>query len=202
MSFNPLPYLVMPGVAVVWQVVMIARRIPGLWMSSSQFNSTEDWTPVPQDGQTPAGLGEILTEWHVGVITSHLEAGEALKGYARGFFWPPRPRDWGNQYGLQQHPLLIAVTSHRMLLFELGPRTVHRSCFIGYDAIQFLRPPKQRLLGTSGPMRFGLHTGREYQVGFLGPLFSDEGMRQEQRLASYLRGLASRFQSSPAAEAA
>jgi hypothetical protein len=62
--------------------------------------------------------------------------------------------------------------------------TVTQFRFIGYDTIQYLSPPRPGPLGRSGRLRFGLTSGHEYQVGFLGPLFSDEGMRQEQRLAS------------------
>jgi hypothetical protein len=48
-------------------------------------------------------------------------------------------------------------------------------------------------------MRIGLLSGVEYQMGFNGPLFSPEGMRQEQRLAAYLRRLAPRYDASRAA---
>jgi hypothetical protein len=82
-------------------------------------------------------------------------------------------------------------------LAELGRR------FIDWDAIQNLRPPKAGVLGTSGLLRFVLTSGREYQVGFLGPLFSDEGMRQEGRLSAYLREITPRFASrAPEARAA
>jgi hypothetical protein len=45
-------------------------------------------------------------------------------------------------------------------------------------------------------VRFGLASEHEYQIGFLRPLFSDEGMREEQRLGASFRRLAGR--SSPA----
>lgn len=81
-----------------------------------------------------------------------------------------------------------------MLLFERNARyTVLRLCVIGYDAIAYLRPPRPRILGQPGQMRFGLHSGREYQMDFWGPLLSDELMREEERLAAYLRELAPRF---------
>ena len=94
-------------------------------------------------------------------------------------------------------PLLVAVTSRRIILFEMGYRTVRRTCFIGYDAIRFLIPPKSGILGTSGKLRFGLMSGREYQIALFGPLLSDEGMRQEQRLAAHLHSIAPRFAPAP-----
>jgi len=187
--------------ACILAVLLVARlralHAPGM-RNPGRFNSTAEWTPVSQEGQTRVPIGVPLTDWLLGVIRPRLEGGETLEGFARGFFYPPRRQDYRIKVGLDKHPLLIAVTSRRMLLFEFGRWTVVRSCFIEYDAIQYLRPPKPGPMGTSGNLRFGLHSGAEYQVGFLGPLFSDELMQHEQRLAAYLRSLGPRFASSTA----
>jgi len=193
------------AVACILIVFLLARmgaiHGPGM-RNPGRFNSTAEWTPVSQEGQARVPIGVPLTDWLLGVIRPRLEDGETLEGFARSFFYPPRTKDYGIKLGLDKHPLLIAVTSRRMLLFEFGTWTVARSCFIEYDAIQYLRPPKPGPLGTSGNLRFGLHSGAEYQVGFLGPLFSDELMQHEQRLAAHLRSLAPRFDSSPAQHSA
>lgn len=188
--------------SAIWYGRVIGSRVPGLWRTSSQFNSTDDWTPIPQEGQDRVPTGVPLNGWFRGVITPHLEPGEALEGFANGFFMPPRPRDWGLRMGLNKHPLLIAVTPHRMLLFEFGTWTVQRSCFIRYDALQFLQPPQPGFMGTSGRLRFGLRSGAEYQMDFVGPLFNDDLMRQEQQLAAYLRWMAPRLASAQTDRAA
>jgi len=89
-----------------------------------------------------------------------------------------------------------------MLLFEVTVLKVHRTCFVPYEQIAFLDPPRPGMFGTSGQMRVGLRSGRAYQFKFLGPLFSPEGMRQEQRMAAYFRSIASRIGSPSAAGAA
>lgn len=178
-------------------VVMIAVRIPDMFRDKSRFNSTADWTPASEYQQeTPTAT--CLTPYELRLITSYLEAGETLEGFGRAFFVPPRSSDWRFGSGLEKLPLLVAATSRRLLLFEVTLLTVHRYCFIPYDEIEYLQPPKPGILGTSGRMRFGLESGREYQMGFFGPLFNAEGMRQEQSMAAYLRRVAPRFGSSPA----
>jgi hypothetical protein len=191
-------YLI-PGIlGVIYLAVLYAKAIPGLWQTTSQFNSTSGWTPASEHDQVP--LPPMATGLEKGprIITPHLETGETLEGFAYGFFHPPRPQDWGPRGGGSKYPVVIAVTPRRMLLFELKsyPQVVLRHCFIEYDAIQYLRPPKQGFLGTSGPLRFGLFSGLEYQLGFLGPIIYPEFLRQEQRLADYLRRLAARYPSS------
>ena len=187
-------YLV-PGVlGVIWLAVQYARAIPGLWLTTTQFNSTSDWTPAPEHDQIRMPPMTTGLERGRRIITPHLEAGETLEGFAYAFFSPPRPKDWGPS----KNPVVIAVTSRRMLLFELNsyPQVVVRYRIIAYDAIQFLRPPKPGFMGTSTRMRFGLHSGAEYQLSFLGPLPYPEFLQQEQQLAAYLRWLAPRYPSS------
>ncbi len=196
--------------ALVWFGWRLARTVPGLWMTSEQFNATADWTRAGPHDQPPMSHAATTIDSSLRIINVHLERGETLEGFARGFFSPPRPVDWNPTLSTLKCPLLIAVTPHRMMLFEVAmldgaaawthPNAlkVLRLCSIGYDAIEYLRPPKRGVLGTSGALRFGLRSGREYQMGFLGPLFSDEGMREEQRLAAHLRRIAPRFASSRA----
>lgn len=189
--------LLIPATGLIWFASRIAVTIPGLWLSTNQFNSTSDWTPAYPVDPTPLPAGASAQERGLQIIRSHLEPEERLEGYAFGYFAPPRPKDWGPQWRRQRHPLLIAVTPHRMLLFELTIRMVEsRSRFVAYEAIQFLRPPQPGFMGTSRRMRFGLFSGHEYQVGFLGPIIDPEFLRQEQRLAAYLRWLAPRYASS------
>jgi len=192
------PQLLIAFAAFIAWFVLFAPRFRGLWQTSTLLNRTDDWTPLRQEGQEPAPIATPLIDWFRRAITPHLEVGETLEGLANGYFSPPRRRDWGNQMGLAAHPLLMAVTPRRILLFELGYRTVERYCFIHYEVIQFLIPPKEGVMGTSGNLRFGLKSGREYCAGLRGPLFNDQGMREEQRLAAYLRTIAPRFASSPA----
>jgi hypothetical protein len=192
--------LVFVGIAGVGYAALVARLVPGLWKTSSRFNSTSDWTPAPEHEAPRPPAGTPLTEYTLGIITPHLESGETLEGFARGFFSPPRPQDWKFGAGIEKLPLVIAATSRRILLFEVTVLTVHRYLFVRHENIRFLRPPKTGFLGTSTPVRFGLESGLEYQLGFLGPLFNDEGMRQERRLADYLRGLAPRYASSRATD--
>ena len=97
--------------------------------------------------------------------------------------------------------MLIAATPHRILMFEVTRLTLHRYCSIPFEAIDSLRPPRPAMMGSSGPMSLGLKSGFEYRLQFYGPLFSDEGMGYEHRLAAYLRWLAPRFSDSPRAVA-
>jgi hypothetical protein len=195
--------LVVVAVLVIgWLVFRLANSLPGLWMTSERFNSTEDWTLGPERDAPIKWSTTNLVELGQRIVNAHLEPGETLEGFASAFFSPPRRVDWMPSLRRLQCPLLIAATSRRILMFELDAgMTVTRFRFIGYDNIQYLSPPKPSTLGTSGRLRFGLTSGHEYQVGFLGPLFSDEGMRQEQRLAARLRDIASRFRSSRAPDA-
>ena len=173
----------------------IAWSVKGL--SSKRMNLTDDWTPGPDRGAPIKWSMTNLLELGLQIANKELEAGETLEGLANAFFQPPRAEDYSVSLRRLKRPLIIAVTPRRILMFELDAgMTVVRSCFIGYDEIQYLSPPKQGIFGTSGNLRFGLTSGRQYSVGFLGPLLSDEGMRQEQRLAAYLREIASRFPSS------
>jgi hypothetical protein len=156
--------------------------------TSRRLNSTRDWTPFPPDSQAerpPAG--SRFFPYDLRLITSQLEPGETLEGFGRGGFSPPRLLDW--KHGPE---LLMAVTSRRILLFELNVWKVLRTCFIPHDALRFVRPPKPGLLGT-GRTRIGLESGVEYQMEFRSPLFNDEAMEQERRLAAYLQRLAWRF---------
>jgi hypothetical protein len=189
--------VVMGATLVMLIAMLIAAHLPYMLKDKSRFNSTADWTAAPEVEQETPTLTP-LTPYDRELITSYLEAGETLEGFTRGFFVPARPVDWKLASGLEKLPLLVAATSRRMLLFEVTLLTVHRYCFIPYDEIEYLRPPKPGILGTSGRMRFGLKSGREYQMGFLGPLFSDEGMRQEQSMAAYFRFVAQRFALPPA----
>ena len=175
-------------------IVLTGRWISGR-LTSPRFNSTSGWTPVPEYRPEMPPAGTPLFEHTRRIITPHLESGETLEGFARAYFSPARPQDWKLGSGIEKLPLVIAATSRRILLFELTVLTVHRYRFLPHDAIEYMRPPKPGFLGTSGRFRFGLKSGVEYQMGFLGPLFSEEGMREEQRLAAYLRGLAPRFAS-------
>ena len=185
------------GIALaVGIAVMIALRIADMFKDKSRFNSTADWTPAPEYQQeTP--IATCLTPYELRLITSYLEPGETLQGFTRAFFVPQRSNDWRFGSGLEKLPLLVAATSRRILLFEVTLLTVHRCCFIPYDEIEYLQPPKPGILGTSGRMKFGLKSGREYQMKFFGPLLNEEGMRQEQSMAAYFRQIAPRLGSSP-----
>jgi hypothetical protein len=167
----------------------------GFRKPSSQFNSTARWTPVPDFVAESPPAGTILTPHEHRIIAPYLEPDEELEGFARASFRPPRLQDFGFGRGMSGLPVLIAATPRRLLMFEVTLLTLHRYCSIPYENIEYLRPPQAGAMGTSGPMRLGLKSGLEYQLVFFGPLFSDEGMRYEQRLATYLRWLAPRFPS-------
>ena len=164
-------------------------------LSSKSMNSMEDWTPGPNRGAPLKWSATDLLQLGLKIVDEELEEGETLEGLANGFFSPQR--DWNPSPRRLRCPLIIAATPRRILMFELdGGMTVNRFRFISYDEIQYLSPPKPTLFGTSGPLRFGLKSGVQYQVRFLGPVLREEGMRQEQRLAAYLRDIAPRFPSS------
>lgn len=176
--------------------VMIAVRVPGMFKNESRLNATADWTAGPELQQKTPTM-TCLTPYELRLITSYLEAGETLEGFARAFFVPHRLKDYRFGTTLEKLPLLVAATSRRILLFEVTLMTVHRYSFIPYDEIEFLQPPKPRWFGTSGRMRFGTKSGREYQMGFFGPLLNEEGMRLEQSMAAHFRLISPRFGSSP-----
>lgn len=196
-----LQVILLVALALGWLVFRFAQTIPGLWKTSERFNNTNDWIPGPERDAPLKWSATNVVELGRRIIHAHLEPGETLEGFANGFFSPPRPEDWTPSLRRLKCPLVIAATSRRIMMFEIDAgMTVRQFCFIDWDAVQYLRPPKAGVLGTSGRLRFGLTSGREYQVGFLGPLFSDEGMRQEGRLATYLREIAPRL--APEARAA
>ena len=178
--------------------VWIAVRMSGMFRREANLNLTDDWSPGPDD-QPETPVLTPLTPYDLKLITRYLESGETLEGCARAFFFPPRARDYRFGAGVSKYPLLVAATSRRMLLFEVTVLKVHRTCFVPYEQIAFLDPPRPGMFGTSGQMRVGLRSGRTYQFKFLGPLFSPEGMRQEQRMAAYFRSIAFRIGSPSAA---
>lgn len=185
--------LLVGGAVLVHFVTRFGRELRGLWMTTSRFNSTRDWTVLERGDQEPAPLYRPLEAWCLRLLEPHLGSGERLEGFARACFSPSRPVDWGFKLGLDQTPLLVAATSRRLILFELGFRTARRSCFIRLDEIRSLRAPRVGSLGTSGPLWLQLGSGREYQLQFVGPLFDDQAMRYEQRLAAHLRAIESRY---------
>jgi hypothetical protein len=143
--------------------------------------------------------GTFLTPYDLSLITSLLDAGETLEGFTRAAFLPDPTSDWRHDsraYGL---PLVFAVTSRRIMLFKFSRLDLRLFSFIPLDDIRYIQPPKPGLWGTSGPVRFGLKSGREYKLMLYGPLLNPEGMQYEQRLTAYLRELAPRFPSSMAA---
>jgi hypothetical protein len=87
-------------------------------------------------------------------------------------------------------------------MFEIdGGMTVKHYRFVDWSEVGSLS--RRETGGARHPAaRFGLTNGREYRTQFVGPLFSDEGMLQERRLAAYLRGIAPRFASAPESRAA
>jgi hypothetical protein len=185
-------YVAMGIALAVMLPVWIAVRVLGRVGGRTGLNSTEDWTPGPDDHpETPTAT--CLTPYDLKLITRYLESGETLEGFARAFFVPSRAQDWKFGSGLEKLPLLVAATSRRMLLFEVTLLNVHRTCFVPYDEVESLDPPKPGIFGTSGRMKVRLRSGREYQFGFLGPLFNAEGMRQEQHLAEYFRGISAQI---------
>lgn len=164
-------------------------------LASKAMNSMEDWTPGPNRGAPIKWSTTDLLQLGLQIVGKELGAGETLEGLARGFFSPQR--DWSLSLRRLKCPLIIAATPRRILMFELDTgMTVNRFRFVGYDEIQYLSPPEPAAFGTSTPLRFGMTSGVQYQVQFLGPMFSEEGMRQEQRLGAYLRQIAPRFPSS------
>jgi hypothetical protein len=155
--------------------------------ASPRFNSTADWTPAPPVPGRRLPAGDPYVAYDPDIIKPHLGSGETLEGFGRGFFRPPRPQDW--KYGPQ---LLIAVTSNRILLFEMKRLTVLRYCFIPFDDLRYVNPPQGGRVGSTGIARIGLRSGMEYQMDFRSPLLSEQAMFQERRLAAYFKRLALR----------
>jgi hypothetical protein len=187
------------GIALAMMLpVWIALRVRGEFGGKTGLNLTEDWTPGPES-HPEAPTMTCLTPYDLELITQYLESGETLEGFARAFFVPQRAQDWKIDSGIAKLPLLVAATSRRILLFEVTLLHVHRTCFVPYDEVETLDPPKPGLFGTSGRMKVRLRSGRTYQFGFLGPLLNAEGMRQEQHMAEYFRGISGRIGSSSGA---
>jgi len=161
-------------------------------LDSKRMNSMKDWTPGPNRGAPIKWSMTDLVELGRQIVAEELEAGEACEGFARGFFSPQR--NWSLSLRRLKCPLIIAATPRRILMFELDTgMTANRFRFVGFDEIQYLSPPEPAAFGTSTALRFGLNSGEHYQLKFVGPMFSEEGMRQEQRLSAYLRLVAARF---------
>ena len=180
----------MIGTLLVVGAPIAILRIWSSWGASSRLNSTAEWTP-PSPYHPPLEkppVGSAWVEFDPLIITPHLEAGETVEGFGHAFFTPARYTDW--KYGPH---LLVAATSRRILLFEVQVWTVLRHCFIPHDDLSSVRPPKKGLWGSTGRVRIGLKSGMEYQMTFYSPLFNEEAMRQERRLAAYLSRLAWRF---------
>lgn len=186
------------GLALLLAMLFIVR-LPHLLARRSGLNETDDWTPGPDvHPETPPMTP--LTPYTLEIVTSYLEAGETLEGFARAYFEPARMKDFKIGSGIEKLPLVVAATQRRILLFEVTLLIVHRTCFIPYEQVASLRPPKPGLFGTSGQMRIDLKSGRAYQFGFHGPLLSEEGMQQEQALAEHFRSIAWRFEGSSASD--
>ena len=167
----------------------------------SQRNTTAHWTPVHDFVAEDPPTGTDLVEYQHRIITRYLEPGEVLEGFTYARFDPLRPQDYGFGKGGSSFCVLIAATPHRLLMFEVTRLTLHRYCSIPFEQIAFLRPPQPAIWGSSGPMSLGLTTGFEYRLLFYGPLYSEDGMRYEHKLATFLRWLAPRFADSPRAVA-
>jgi len=188
-------------VGIAFLFYRLRTTLPGL-AAPDHFNRTDDWIPGPER-DAPVQWWSIVDriELNRKIVAGYLQPGETVEGRAAGFFSPPRREDWIPSFQRLKHPLTIAVTSRRIMLFEVGMSfTVQRYCFIEWDELDYLDPPNLTPLAT-GVMRFRLRSGREYQIGFLSPLGSEEGMRQERRLADYVKRVAARL-ASPEASAA
>lgn len=183
------------GVVLVIVLPLFIGRTISAWRTSGTFNSTADWTPAPEYVPEAPPAGTDLHEHNRRLIEAHLEPGETLMGFTRGFFRPARPQDWKFGSGIEKLPLMIAATSSRILLFEVTVLTVHRHRFITFDEIRSLVPPGRGPWGTSGLTRIELQSGHAYQMGFLGPLLNEAALWEEQQLASHLRRIAPRFAS-------
>jgi hypothetical protein len=183
--------LVLAMTLFVMLAVFVALRL-GRLRATPGLNETDDWMPGPDDHPKTPTLTP-LTPYDRKLISAHLEPGETLAGFARGFFVPARPRDYKFGTGLEKLPLLVAATSRRILLFEVKLLKVYRTRFVPYDEVAFIEPPKPGLFGTSGKMKVGLRSGRAYQFGFLGPVLNAEGMRQEQQMAEHFRRMSVRI---------
>jgi hypothetical protein len=180
--------IVLALATLVWLVI----RLRGALVVPSDLNRTDDWTPGPDDHpKVPAFT--ILTPYDLQLVTGYLGPGETLEGFGRGFFDPLRREDWRFESGVAKLPLLVAATSRRMLMFKLTLLDVHGTCFVPYEDIESIVPPKPGVFGTSGRMKVRLRSGREYRFGFVGPLMNPEAMEQEQRMAECFRRVAVRI---------
>ena len=188
--------------AALAYALVIASYLPGLWRTSKTFNSTADWVPARPGGPEKPPPMTDLTSYFGQIATRSLEDGEPLIGYGLCFFSPPRPKDWKFGKGIAKLPLLVAATPHRILFFELEALKAQRTLFVRHEDIAALDPPQPGLWGGSRPMKLALKSGVEYSFGFHGPLFNEEGMRQEQNMASHFRHLAERFPASLPEDAA
>jgi len=196
---HPVPIL--PTMAIVLAVMLpvyIAVRMRVNRRERGGLNDTEDWTPGSGES-VQAPMLTPLTPYDREFITKHLEPGERLEGFTRGFFVPARMKDWSQPVssGVSKLSLLVAATSRRMLLFEMALLNVQSRCFVPYDAIESMQPPKKEMFGTSGQMRVVLRSGRTYQFRFIGPLLNPEGMELEQAMAEKFRRIADRIEASP-----
>jgi len=192
-------FFFMGSVLAPLAALFLADHMRTRWLTRGGLNTTSDWTPAPPDCVLKARPGRFQTPYELSFITSHLEAGETLEGFTRAAFVPNPTADWSHNsraYGL---PLLFAVTSRRIMLFKFSRLTLRLFCFIPLDDIQYLEPPNPGLWGTSGAVRFGLKSGREYKLMLYGPLLNPEAMQYEHRLTAYLRELGPRFPGSMAA---
>jgi hypothetical protein len=192
-------FLLMGTVLTPLAALLLADRLRTRWLTRDGLNSTADWTPAPPGQVLKVPAGSYRYRYELPFLTSHLEAGETLEGFTRAAFTPDPTSDWRHDSQVFGLPLLFAVTSRRILLFKFSCRTVRLFSFIPLDDIRSLQPPQPGRWGTSGPVRFGLKSGREYRMILYGPLLNREAMQCEQNLAAYLRELAPRYPASVAA---
>jgi hypothetical protein len=187
-------YAAMAIVLALTIPVWIVARLRAGRREADGFNRTDDWAPGPDEHRKAPQL-TCLTPHTRELILPHLESGETLVGFGRAFFDPARRKDWKPGSGLEKLPLLVAATSRRMLLFEVRVLNVQSTCFVPYEEIEAIEPPKPGLFGTSGRMSVRLRSGRQYRFGFLGPLLDDEGMAMEQAMAEQFRHVAAQIDS-------
>ena len=192
-------FLFLGLVLALLAALLFADHLRTRWLTRDGLNSTADWLPASPDRFVKPPAGNSLVPADLRLITSHLEAGETLEGFTRAAFVPNPTPDWNNIGGAYGFPLLFAVTSQRIILFQFSCLALRLSSFILLDDIWSLEPPKPGLWGTSGPVKFGLKSGRAYKLMLFGPVLNPEAMQYEQKLAAYLRELAERLPGSMAA---
>jgi len=194
-------YLAYAGAFLLFAGINYAQAFFTFGPPNRRLNATGHWTPVPDFVAENPPVGTVLVEYQHRIVTRYLEPGEELEGFAHARFNPPRPQDYGFARGGSGFPVLIAATPHRLLMFEVTHLTLHRYCSIPFEQIDTLRPPQPAMMGSSGPMTLGLKSGFEYRLQFYGPLYSEDGMSYEHKLATFLRWLAPRFADSQRAVA-